>query len=93
MRAPSAEEAGTYPEGLTVIALMNPFGMGDLLTAWAFGHWGGDFWLFFKRPEDSSSIVYRLKTSDGSVTAVVSNTGRIITGAGVSTCAPIMIDF
>lgn len=33
VRAPSAEEAGTYPEGLTVIALMNPFGMGDLLNA------------------------------------------------------------
>jgi NAD(P) transhydrogenase subunit alpha len=33
VRAPSAEEAGTYPEGLTVIALMDPFGMGDLASA------------------------------------------------------------
>ena len=34
VRGPSAEEAGTYPEGLTVIALMNPFGMGELLNAY-----------------------------------------------------------
>ena len=33
VRAPSAEEASTFPEGLTVIALMNPFGMGELLDA------------------------------------------------------------
>ncbi|WP_300376697.1 Re/Si-specific NAD(P)(+) transhydrogenase subunit alpha [Henriciella sp.] len=33
VRAPSAEEAASYPEGLTVIALMNPFGMGDLADA------------------------------------------------------------
>ncbi|WP_084398447.1 Re/Si-specific NAD(P)(+) transhydrogenase subunit alpha [Henriciella aquimarina] len=33
VRAPSAEEAGQYPEGLTVIALMNPFDMGDLTDA------------------------------------------------------------
>ncbi|MEQ8557078.1 MAG: Re/Si-specific NAD(P)(+) transhydrogenase subunit alpha [Henriciella sp.] len=33
VRAPSAEEAASYPEGLTVIALMNPFGMGDLPAA------------------------------------------------------------
>ena len=34
VRGPSAEEAGKYPEGLTVIALMNPFGMGDLAEAY-----------------------------------------------------------
>ncbi|MBF35093.1 MAG: NAD(P)(+) transhydrogenase (Re/Si-specific) subunit alpha [Hyphomonadaceae bacterium] len=33
VRAPSAEESASYPEGLTVIALMNPFGMGDLADA------------------------------------------------------------
>jgi len=33
VRAPSAEESASYPEGLTVIALMNPFGMGDLANA------------------------------------------------------------
>ncbi len=30
VRRPSAEEAAKYPEGLTVIALMDPFAMGDL---------------------------------------------------------------
>ena len=33
VRAPSAEEAASYPEGLSVIALMNPFAMGDLAEA------------------------------------------------------------
>ncbi|WP_026180490.1 Re/Si-specific NAD(P)(+) transhydrogenase subunit alpha [Henriciella marina] len=33
VRGPSAEEAASYPEGLTVIALMNPFAMGDLASA------------------------------------------------------------
>ena len=33
VRGPSAEEAASYPEGLTVIALMNPYAMGDLASA------------------------------------------------------------
>ena len=34
VRAPSAEEAGKYPDGLTVIALMNPFNMDDRTEAY-----------------------------------------------------------
>ncbi|MEQ9317143.1 MAG: NAD(P)(+) transhydrogenase (Re/Si-specific) subunit alpha, partial [Henriciella sp.] len=33
VRGPSAAEAAKYPEGLTVIALMNPFAMGDVTDA------------------------------------------------------------
>ncbi|MGB3627243.1 MAG: NAD(P)(+) transhydrogenase (Re/Si-specific) subunit alpha, partial [Henriciella sp.] len=33
VRGPSAEEAAKYPDGLTVIALFNPFAMGDLPAA------------------------------------------------------------
>ena len=59
--------------------------------AWAFAFWGGDFWIFLKRDVDSSTTVYQLKQSDGSIKAVKSNTGRKIVGAGVSTCAPVTV--
>jgi hypothetical protein len=56
--------------------------------AWAFAFWGGDFWIFLERDVDTSTTVYQVKQSSGSVTAVKRNTGRKIVGAGVSTCAP-----
>ena len=59
-------------------------------NAWAFAHWGGDFWLFYKSQTDASSRVFQVKR-DGSVNEVVTDTGRYIVGAGVSTCAPIYI--
>jgi hypothetical protein len=57
-------------------------------NAWAFAFWGGDFWLFYKSQDDPSTRVFKLESDDGSVTEVLSNTGRYIVGAGVSTCAP-----
>jgi hypothetical protein len=60
-------------------------------AAWAFAFWGGDFWIFLKKTGDASTRVYHMKSSDGSVTVAVPNTGRTIVGAGVSTCAPIAI--
>ena len=59
--------------------------------AWAFAFWGGDFWVFLKRNTDSSTSVYQVKGSDGSVSTPLPNTGRKVVGAGVSTCAPTMI--
>jgi len=59
--------------------------------AWAFAFWGGDFWIFLERDIDSSTTVYQVKQSTGSVTAVKKNTGRTIVGAGVSTCAPVTV--
>jgi hypothetical protein len=59
--------------------------------AWAFAFWGGDFWIFLERDVDTSTTVYQVKQSDGSVTAVKRNTGRKIVGAGVSTCAPVTV--
>ncbi len=61
-------------------------------NAWAFAFWGGDFWLFYKSQEDPSTRVFKLESDDGSVTEVISNTGRYIVGAGVSTCAPVVIN-
>jgi hypothetical protein len=59
--------------------------------AWAFAFWGGDFWIFLQRDVDTSTTVYQVKQSDGSVTAVKPKTGRKIVGAGVSTCAPTTV--
>ena len=52
--------------------------------------WGGDFWLFYEAVGDSSSTVYQVK-ADGTMSVAVKSTGRVIVGAGVSTCAPLVI--
>jgi hypothetical protein len=60
-------------------------------AAWAFAYWGGDFWIFLQRDTDDSTIVWHLKTSSGLATKAIPDTGRVIVGAGVSTCAPTTI--
>jgi hypothetical protein len=60
-------------------------------VAWAFAHWGGDFWVFLKRDVDPSTSVYRVNGQTGAVSTAKANTGRSIVGAGVSTCAPTTI--
>lgn len=57
-------------------------------NAWAFAHWGGRFWVFYKGFEDASTRVFEVNPDTNTVTEVISNTGRYIVGAGVSTCAP-----
>jgi hypothetical protein len=57
-------------------------------TAWAFAFWGGDFFIFLERLGDDSTTVYRVSGKDGKLTTAIENTGRVIVGAGVSTCAP-----
>lgn len=64
--------------------------MGDTI-AWAFAFWGGDFWVFQMGADDRSSRVYKVETDDGSVSEVVSDSGYVIVGAGVSTCAPLQV--
>lgn len=55
--------------------------------AWAFAFWGGDFWVFLQKQSESSTTVYHVKASDGSVTSWKTPNLSIV-GAGVSTCAP-----
>ncbi|MBL8955501.1 MAG: hypothetical protein JNK82_32300 [Myxococcaceae bacterium] len=59
---------------------------------WAFAFWGGRFWIFFQRDSDASTNVWEMRADDGTVTEALNDTGRRIVGAGVSTCAPIMIN-
>jgi hypothetical protein len=59
--------------------------------AWAFAFWGGDFYIFHKTSADASTNIWKLETDDGSVSIAVPDTGYRIVGAGVSTCAPVLI--
>jgi hypothetical protein len=60
-------------------------------TAWAFAFWGGDFWIFLAKDSEPNTTVYQLDGNAGSVKGMTAATGRTIVGAGVSTCAPIVI--
>jgi len=62
----------------------------DLPTdaAFAFAHWGGDYYLFHAPFDDTT--VYKL--SDGILDTYVPDTGLYIVGAGVSTCAPVSVE-
>ncbi len=52
-------------------------------AAFAFAHWGGQFWLF----TNETVTTYSPDTDESKV--VIPNTGIRIVGAGSSTCAPI----
>jgi hypothetical protein len=59
--------------------------------AWAFAFWGGDFWVFLQRDTDSATTVYQIDGMTGSVKGHTDTNTRTIVGAGVSTCAPVVI--
>ena len=61
-------------------------------SSWAFAFWGGSFWIFYQRDTDLSTNVYEMKANTGAVATALTNTGRTIVGAGVSTCAPLIIN-
>ncbi|MCC6648780.1 MAG: hypothetical protein IT374_24845 [Polyangiaceae bacterium] len=56
------------------------------ISAWAFAHWGGSFYLF--NGSGGGSRVHKYTPGKGT-TQVVADAGQSIVGAGVSTCAPI----
>ena len=60
-------------------------------TAWAIAFWGGDFWLFMRATGAPSTTVYRVDGKTFEQRAVIPATGRGIVGAGVSTCAPLVL--
>ena len=61
------------------------------IGGWAFGFWGGDFYLFTAPnnppPPGAMSLITRYRPSDGSQTTIATLNETIV-GAGVSTCAP-----
>jgi hypothetical protein len=61
-------------------------------TGYAFAHWGGDFWVFLIKNAEPSTTVYQIDGATGVIEGTTPTTGRTIVGAGVSTCAPIVIE-
>jgi hypothetical protein len=59
--------------------------------AWAFAFWGGDYWIFLERSSETKTTVYQVKGDTGVITTMTPANGREIVGAGVSTCAPVVI--
>jgi hypothetical protein len=62
------------------------------VTAWAFAHWGGRFYIFATTPSafGENSQVLRLDPQTGKVDKLLENSPYRIVGAGVSTCAPVI---
>ncbi len=58
-------------------------------TAWAFAHWGGFLYMFVT---DGSNKILRLDPETGQTETLQENGDYTIVGAGVSTCAPVVIN-
>ena len=56
---------------------------------WAFGFWGGSFWMFTS-PNGVTSDVTKYDPVTGKV-GVVATLSSVVVGAGVSTCAPELV--
>jgi len=59
--------------------------------AWAFAFHGGSFWVFLKKGSEAYTTVYQVSSMTGGIVGQTAATGRSIVGAGVSTCAPVIL--
>ncbi|CAN5523063.1 hypothetical protein BH11MYX1_BH11MYX1_17010 [soil metagenome] len=57
---------------------------------WAFAFYGGDYYVFLQRDTDANTIVYQVSPT-GTLVGQTNASGKHIVGAGVSTCAPVVI--
>jgi hypothetical protein len=82
--------------GAAVITYMLPTLAGNP-SAWAFGFYGGDYWVFLEKNGESNTTVYEIAGptnmthAPGSVVGTTPASGLEVVGAGVSTCAPTQI--
>ena len=67
-----------------------PLSIAGTPTAWAFAFWGGDFWVFLMKNTESSTTIYQYD-ANGQLKGSKLAAGRTIVGAGVSTCAPVIL--
>lgn len=65
--------------------------LGGTNTAYAFAHWGGDYWVFLQRNAETSTTVYQVNGGTGTITSMTPAPGHTVVGAGVSTCAPLVL--
>ena len=72
---------------------VSPLGFADP-EAWAFAHWGGKFYIFITSNNGISSVskVRELDPATGQESVVISDSDYKVVGAGVSTCAPVVVD-
>ncbi len=69
-------------------------GAGSQIRAWAFAHWGGDFFIFVSFEDIATGIinqVHRFDRKTGTTQVVIEDSPYRIVGAGVSTCAPLVV--
>jgi hypothetical protein len=57
------------------------------VNAWAFAYWGGQFYVFLTT--GGAANVYVFDPLTNSYDLILGNTGNVVVGAGVSTCAPV----
>jgi hypothetical protein len=64
------------------------------VTAWAFAHWGGRFYIFATVGGlfGETSKVLRLDPNSGQVDTLLGDSPYRVVGAGVSTCAPVVLE-
>lgn len=76
--------------GAAVTTFMQPT-LGGTNTAYAFAHWGGDYWVFLQRNAETNTTVYQVNGMTGAITSMTPAPGHTVVGAGVSTCAPLVL--
>lgn len=68
---------------------------GRSVQAWAFAQWGGTFYVFITTVDifgsNPNASVHAVNRSTGAHTIPLQNQQYVVVGAGVSTCAPIVI--
>lgn len=72
-------------------------GLGSTVRAWAFAQWGGYFYIFVTTDPSGTgtnlnSTVRRINRQTKAVETVFQNLPYTIVGAGVSTCAPTVVN-
>ncbi len=67
--------------------------LGGSARAWAFAHWGGKFYMFITtQGVGLEPQVKVLDPTTGMETVAIANSPYVVVGAGVSTCAPIVVE-
>lgn len=59
--------------------------------AWAFAFHGGSFYVFLRKMTEGSTNVIQINATNGQIVGTTPTTTRTIVGAGVSTCAPVIL--
>ena len=63
-------------------------GAGSFINAWAFAHWGGDYYVFETLNTTNNNRILRFSPKTNETEIFLEYTPYRVVGAGVSTCAP-----